>query len=112
MKKGADYLFSLKGNQRILHDAVKEYWDMLNFNRPAAEASYIKFRTTATYEEKHGRQETRDNAVSDAMEQCQSIGVVESARDAGEGKPGSGISFPACALMRNCSPARSGLTGG
>jgi predicted transposase YbfD/YdcC len=33
-KKG-DYVFSLKGNQENLNDAVKEYWDELDFNKPA-----------------------------------------------------------------------------
>jgi hypothetical protein len=68
---------------------------MLDFNKPAAEAPYIRFRTTSTYEEKHGRKETRDYAVSDDIrwlvkkfpqwKSVKSIGVVESTRDAGEG---------------------------
>src|SRR5215469_746345 len=60
--KGADYVFSLKGNQGNLHEAVEEYWSMLDFDKPATEAPYIKFRTTSTYDEKHGRKETRDYA--------------------------------------------------
>jgi len=93
VKKEADYVFSLKGNQETLHEAVKEYWDMLDFNKPAKEAKYIAFRSTSTYDEKHGRKETRDYAVSDDVawlrkqfpkwRTINSIGVVESTRDAG-----------------------------
>ena len=95
VKKGADYVFSLKGNQGTLHDAVKEYWAMLDFNKPLAQASGIKFHTTSRYEEKHGRKETRDYAVSDDVDwlvkqfpkwkTIKTIGVVESIRDTGDG---------------------------
>jgi predicted transposase YbfD/YdcC len=94
VKKEADYVFSLKGNQETLHDAVEEYWDMLDFNKPEAQAKYIRFRSISTYEEKHGRKETRDDAVSDDVKwlheqfpkwkTINSIGVVESTRDTGE----------------------------
>jgi predicted transposase YbfD/YdcC len=93
VKKEADYVFSLKGNQGNLHNAVKEYWDMLDFNKPAVKAKYISFHTTSTYDEKHGRKETRDYAVSGDVawlreqfpqwKTIKSIGVVESTRDAG-----------------------------
>ena len=93
VKKEADYVFSLKGNQETLQEEVKEYWDMLDFNKPATQAKYIRFRTVSTYEEKHGRKETRDYAVSDDVEwlhkqfpqwkSINSIGVVESTRDTG-----------------------------
>jgi predicted transposase YbfD/YdcC len=93
VQKEADYVFSLKGNQETLHEAVKEYWDMPDFNKPAAQAQYIRFRTLSTYDEKHGRKETRDYAVSDDVEWLRkqfpkwktvnSIGVVESTRDTG-----------------------------
>lgn len=59
-EKGADYVVSLKGNQGTLHDAVKKYWDMLDFNKSSAQAASIKFRTTSRYEEKHRRKESRD----------------------------------------------------
>jgi predicted transposase YbfD/YdcC len=68
VKKRADYVFSLKGNQETLHEEVKEYGDMLEFNKPAAEVPYITLRTTSTYEEKHKRKETRDYAVSDDVQ--------------------------------------------
>jgi len=94
VKKEADYVFSLKGNQETLHDAVEEYWGMLDFNKPAAQAKYIRFRSVSTYEEKHGRKEARDYAVSDDVQwlhkqfpkwkTVNSIGVVESTRDTGE----------------------------
>ena len=94
VKKEADYVLSLKGNQETLHDAVEEYWDMLDFNKPEAQAKYIRFRSVSTYDEKHGRKETRDYAVSDDVQwlreqfpkwkSINSIGVVESTRDTGE----------------------------
>jgi hypothetical protein len=49
VKKGMDYVYSLQGNQETLHEEVKEYGDTLDFNKSAAEASYIRFRTTSTY---------------------------------------------------------------
>ena len=77
----------------MLHDEVKEYWNMLDFGKPAAQAKYINFRTTSTYEQKHGRKDTRDYAVSDDVQWLRkqfpqwktinSIGVVESTRDTG-----------------------------
>jgi hypothetical protein len=92
VKKGADYVFSLN-------------WDMLDFNKPAAAAPYITLRTASMYEEKHGRKETRDYAVSDDVEwpvkqfpqwkSVKSIGAAESTRDAGEGmKTGGRFLFP------------------
>jgi len=93
VQKEADYVFSLKGNQETLHDVVKEYWDMLDFNKPVTQAKYIKFRTLSTYDEKHGRKESRDYAVSDDVawlrkqfpkwKTINSIGMVESTRDSG-----------------------------
>ena len=94
VKKEADYVFSLKGNQESLHEEVKEYWDMLDFEKSAAQAKYIKFRSISTYEEKHGRKETRDYAISDDVQwlhkqfpqwkTINSIGMVESTRDTGD----------------------------
>jgi len=96
VKKEADYVFSLKGNQGSLHDAVEEYWEMLDFGKPAAQAAYIRFRSVSTYDEKHGRKETRDYAVSGDVQwlrkqfpqwkSINSIGVVESTRETGAGE--------------------------
>jgi predicted transposase YbfD/YdcC len=96
VKKGADYVFSLKGNQSAAHNEVKEYWDMLDFDKSAREAAHIKFRSASTYEEKHGRKETRDYAISDDVEwlvkqfsqwkSIKTIGMVETRRDAGDGE--------------------------
>jgi len=96
VKKEADYVFSLKGNQGNLHEAVEEYWEVLDFNKPAAQAGCISFRSVSTYDEKHGRKETRDYAVSDDVEwlhklfpQWKSInliGGVESTRETSEGE--------------------------
>ena len=97
VKKGGNYVFSLKGNQESLHEEVKEYWDMLDFDKPEAQAKYIKFRSISTYEEKHGRKDSRDYAISDDVQWLReqfpqwktinSIGVVESTRDTGVGEP-------------------------
>lgn len=98
VKKGGDFVFSLKGNHESLHETVKEYWSMLNFDKPESQAKYINFRSTSTYDEKHGRKESRDYAISDDVQwlvqqfpqwkTIKSIGVVESTRDTGgECKP-------------------------
>jgi predicted transposase YbfD/YdcC len=94
-KKG-DYVFSLKGNQENLNDAVKEYWDELDFNKPAKEAKYIKFKTFSTNERGHGREGRRDYAISDDMEwikegfplwkSIRTIGMVEATRETGDKK--------------------------
>ena len=68
VEKGADYVFSLKGNHGNLHDAVEEYWSILDFDKPATQAEYIKFSSISTYDEKHGRKESRDYAVSDDVQ--------------------------------------------
>ena len=69
---------------------------MLDFNKPEAQAHYIKFRSVSTYDEKHGRKETRDYAVSDDIKwllkefpqwkSIKSIGVVESTGETGIGE--------------------------
>ncbi|MDR0496367.1 MAG: ISAs1 family transposase [Treponema sp.] len=92
--KEADYVFSLKGNQGTLHESVEEYWDMLDFSKPpSAQARHIRFSTLSTYDEKHGRKETRDYAISGDVKWLRkefpkwktinSIGMVESTRDTG-----------------------------
>jgi len=68
VKKEANFVISLKGNQGNPHEAVKEYREVLDFNKPAAQAGCIKFRSVSTYDEKHGRKETRDYAVSDDVQ--------------------------------------------
>jgi predicted transposase YbfD/YdcC len=91
IKKKADYLFSLKGNQGNLHDDVKEYFADFDFDKPASEMKYISFKTVSTHDEKHGRIEDRDYAVSDDvawLHKChpkwktiRSIGIVDSRRE-------------------------------
>jgi predicted transposase YbfD/YdcC len=91
VKGKADYLFSLKGNQETLHDDVKEYFEGLNFGLPESKIEkYLKVQTTSTHEEKHGREEDRDYAVSGdvgwlverhpAWKTIRSIGMVEATR--------------------------------
>ncbi|MDR0599896.1 MAG: ISAs1 family transposase, partial [Treponema sp.] len=65
MKAKADYLFSLKGNQESLHEDVKEYFSELDFSAPADKQGPIAYHSVSTHDEKHGRLEDRDYAVSD-----------------------------------------------
>jgi predicted transposase YbfD/YdcC len=65
VRKKADYLFSLKGNQGNLHEDVKEYFMDFDFSKPSSAMKYISFQSTSTHEEKRGRIEDRDYAVSD-----------------------------------------------
>lgn len=91
VKKKADYLFSLKGNQETLHEDVKEYFSDLDFSAPAGENRHIRFSTVSTHDEDHGRVEDRDYAVSDDVawlikrhpgwKTIGSIGMVESGRE-------------------------------
>ena len=91
VKKKADYLFSLKGNQGNLHEDIKEYFEDFDFNKPAKAMKRISFKTTSTHEEKHGRKEDRDYAVSDDIgwlhqrhpkwKTIRSIGFVDSRRE-------------------------------
>jgi predicted transposase YbfD/YdcC len=91
VKGKADYLFSLKGNQETLHEDVAEYYSEFDFNKPAPAMKHLSFQTTSTHDEKHGRIEDRDYAVSDDVawlierhplgKTIQSIGMVESTRE-------------------------------
>ncbi len=91
VKKEADYLFSLKGNQETLHDDVKEYFSDFDFDKPAGAIKYISYKTVSTHDEKHGRIEDRDYAVSDDVawiherhpkwKTIRSIGFVDSRRE-------------------------------
>jgi predicted transposase YbfD/YdcC len=91
VKKKADYLFSLKGNQESLHEDVKEYFEGLDFSAPLGKNRDIQFHSTSTHDQKHGRIEDRDYAVSDDVgwlierhpdwKTIRSIGVVESSRE-------------------------------
>ena len=91
VKKKADYLFSLKGNQGNLHEDVKEYFADFDFGKPAGEMKHISFKTASTHEEKRGRIEDRDYAVSDDVawlhklhpqwKTIKSIGITDSRRE-------------------------------
>ena len=91
MKKKADYLFSLKGNQGNLHEDVKEYFADFDFDKPACEMEDTPIKTASTHDEKHGRIEDRDYAVSGDVEwlhklhpkwkTVRSIGFVDSRRE-------------------------------
>ena len=92
VKKKADYLFSLKGNQETLCEDVKEYFSDLDFAAPLGKNRNIQFHSVSTHDQKHGRIEDRDYAVSDDVgwlierhpdwKTIRSIGVVESSREA------------------------------
>jgi predicted transposase YbfD/YdcC len=91
VKKKADYLFSLKGNQGNLHEDVKEYFLDVDFDKPADAMRDISIQTVSTHDEKHGRIEDRDYAVSGDVQwlrerhplwkSIQSIGIVDSRRE-------------------------------
>jgi len=91
VRKKAYYLFSLKGNQGNLHEDVTEYFADFDFAKPASAIKYISFQSTSTHEEKRGRIEDRDYAVSDDVQwlhqrhpkwkTIQSIGFVDSRRE-------------------------------
>ena len=66
VRKGADYVISLKGNQSALLDSVKEYMDMIDFNKSASAAG-IDFNSTSTYGKKHGRKETSVLSETDCV---------------------------------------------
>jgi len=86
VQEGADYLFSLKGNQSSLHDDVVTYFDGIDFSHPAKGIQVHK-----TFDVDHGRMETRWHAVSDdvswlaerhpAWKSVRSVGVIESKRE-------------------------------
>ena len=95
VEKKANYLFSLKGHPdkksaESLHGDVKEYFERLDLSIPMVENKKIQFQSTSTYEEKHGRIEDRDYAVSDdvgwlierhpSWKSIRSIGIAESSR--------------------------------
>jgi predicted transposase YbfD/YdcC len=91
-KKKADYLFSLKGNQGNLHEDVEEYFADVDFDKPSSTRKYISFQSASTHDEKHGRIEDRDYAVTDDVawlhqrhplwKTIRSIGFVDSRREA------------------------------
>jgi predicted transposase YbfD/YdcC len=64
VKKKADYLFSLKGNQGTLHEDVKEYFADFDFSKTPSEMRNMSFQSASTHDEKHGRIEDREYAVS------------------------------------------------
>jgi predicted transposase YbfD/YdcC len=91
VKRKADYLFSLKGNQESLHEDVKEYFQGVDFSSPASKIDkHIAYKTVSSHDEGHGRIEERDYAVSDDVAwlierhpnwgTIKSIGMVESTR--------------------------------
>lgn len=81
-KKEADYVMALKGNQGLLHDDVKAYWE----DPQLPETEYQSFETV---DKGHGRMEIRRYRISDQIEWLQpqaewqglrNIGMVESER--------------------------------
>ena len=70
---------------------MKEYFEGLDFSAPMGKNKEIQFQLTSTHEEKHGRIEDRDYAVSGdvgwlierhpAWKSIRSIGIVESSRE-------------------------------
>lgn len=91
VKAKADYVFSLKGNQETLYEDVREYFSELDFTKPKENSKYIKYETVSTHDEKHGRIEDRDYAISGDVVwlrkrhnnwgTIKSIGMVEATRE-------------------------------
>jgi predicted transposase YbfD/YdcC len=91
VRKKADYLFSLKANQETLYEDVKEYFEGLDFSASAGKNRNIQFHSASTHDERHGRIEDRDYAVSEDVgrlverrpewKAIRSMGVVESSRE-------------------------------
>jgi predicted transposase YbfD/YdcC len=96
VEKKADYLFSLKKNPDLpsaetLYEDVQEYFKDLDFSVPAGKNRHIRFQSVSTHDERHGRIEDRDYAVSgDAgrlagrhpdWKTIRSIGAAESSRE-------------------------------
>jgi predicted transposase YbfD/YdcC len=81
----------LKGNQETLHEDVAEYYGDFDFSKPVQAMKNISFQTASTHDEKHGRIEDRDYAISDDVgwlierhplwKTIHSIGMVESTRE-------------------------------
>jgi hypothetical protein len=90
-EKKADYLFSLKKNRETLYEDVREYFKGPGFSLPAGKNRHIEFQSVPAHDEKHGRIEDRDYAVSgDAgrlaerhpyWKTVRSIGVADSGRE-------------------------------
>jgi predicted transposase YbfD/YdcC len=51
VKKKADYVFSLKGNQGNLHEDVQEYFANVDFEKPASATKHVSFKSVSTHEE-------------------------------------------------------------
>jgi hypothetical protein len=70
---------------------VKEYFSDLDFGAPSGKAGHIAFQPVSTHDEKHGRIEGRDYAVSDDVQwlikrhpywnTIRSIGIAEGRRE-------------------------------
>jgi predicted transposase YbfD/YdcC len=82
---GADYLFSLKGNQETLLEDVEEYFSDIDFKHPEEGV-----KTYDTHDVDHGRVERRWHAITDNVDwlierhpqwkTIKSIGVIEGMR--------------------------------
>jgi len=91
VKKKADYVFSLKGNQGNLHEDVQEYFGDFDFGKSVKAMKHISFKSTSSHEEKRGRIEDRDYAISDDVKwlhhrhprwkTIRSIGLADSRRE-------------------------------
>jgi predicted transposase YbfD/YdcC len=74
-----------------LYEDVQEYFKDLDFSLPTGKNRHIEFQSVSTHDEKHGRIEDRDYAVSEDVgwladrhpywKTIRSIGVVDSSRE-------------------------------
>ncbi len=88
---GADYLLAVKGNQESLEQSLVEYFDAGRLERLSASSGHLE-----TVEKDHGRIERRRYWLAENVfglvdasrwQDCRQVGVVESVRDTGHGKP-------------------------
>jgi hypothetical protein len=121
--KKADYLFSLKGSRGTLQEDVKEYFADPGFSAPSGANRHIPFQPVPAHDERHGRREDRDYAVSDDVgwlierhpdwKTIRSIGVVEPGREVRGRRRWNGVFLcPAWRRTRNSLPGRFAGIGG
>jgi predicted transposase YbfD/YdcC len=86
VKRGGDYVLSLKGNQELFHQEVKDYFEDARI-RKFKDIEYVKHKTV---EKDHGRIETRKYWLTTDIDWfseknkwsgLRSIGMVEAQRD-------------------------------
>jgi hypothetical protein len=89
VEAGADYLFSLKGNQPTLYDEVTWYFEPIDTTHPDPTVG-----THTTFDVDHGRLERRFHGIIEEVawlrglhpsgKSIKSIGIIDSTREKGD----------------------------